>query len=81
MTFILKFIVSNTGAIVMAGGIFLFAVIALIRFLAKLRPVVQGMDQALATLTAAKRKSAEGFAAEFEEFDAAMNAHELLSHP
>lgn len=81
MTLLLDFIVSNTGAIVMAGGIVLFAAIVLVRFLSKLRPVARGMEQALATLVDAKRSTAESFASEFEEFDAAMNAHDFLSHP
>jgi hypothetical protein len=81
MTSILVFIVSNTGAIVMAGGILLFAAIALVRFLRKVAPVARGMDQALVLLMASKRQTAEGFAAEFEEFNATMLSHEFLSHP
>lgn len=80
MTLLLDFIVSTPGAIVMAGGIVLFAVIALVRFLSKLQPVARGMKQALVILTDAKRSNSETFAAEFEEFDAAMSAHEFLSH-
>lgn len=81
MTSIFVFIVSTPGAIVMAGGILLIAAIALVRLLRKLAPVARGMDQALEALMASKRRTAEGFAAEFEEFNATMMAHDLLSHP
>jgi hypothetical protein len=80
MTAIGTFLKDNLSSIIPSLLILLVGVVAWIRLRGKLIPVEAGMEQALAILMKETRSTVEGFAAEFEDFDAVMRKHDILAH-
>lgn len=80
MTAIGTFLKGNLSSIIPSLLILLVGVVAWIRLRGKLMPVEAGMEQAITILMKETRSTEEGFAAEFEDFDAVMRKHDFLAH-